>query len=90
MGGAETTISLRPLLNRRLTITGSTLRIRTPEEKGRIAAALEREVWPLLEAGRVAPVIHASVPLEDAGRAHQMLESGEVIGKIVLRVMART
>jgi putative PIG3 family NAD(P)H quinone oxidoreductase len=89
MGGAETTISLRPLLNRRLTITGSTLRIRTPEEKGRIAAALEREVWPLFEAGRVAPVIHASVPLEDAARAHQMLESGEVIGKIVLVVARR-
>ena len=86
MGGAETTISLRPLLNQRLTITGSTLRIRTPEEKGAIAAALEREIWPLLEAGRVSPVIHATVPLEAAARAHAMLESGEVIGKVVLTV----
>jgi NADPH2:quinone reductase len=89
MGGAETTISLRPVLNRRLTITGSTLRIRTPEEKGAIAAALEREIWPLLEAGRVSPVIHATVPLEAAARAHEMLESGEVIGKVVLTLARR-
>src|SRR6185295_3590345 len=55
MGGSETTIPLRQILLKRLTITGSTLRIRTAEEKGDIAAALEREIWPLLEAGRVKP-----------------------------------
>ncbi len=86
MGGAAAEISLTPILLRRLTITGSTLRIRTPEEKGVIAAALEREVWPLLAAGRVAPVIHAALPLERAADAHRMLESGHVVGKVVLRV----
>ena len=84
MGGAETSLSLRPLLLKRLTMTGSTLRIRTPKEKGAIAAALEREVWPLLESGAVAPVIHTTAPLDEAGRAHALLESGEVIGKVVL------
>jgi NADPH:quinone reductase-like Zn-dependent oxidoreductase len=71
---------------KRLTLTGSTLRIRTPAEKGAIARALEAEVWPLLAAGRVRPVIDAIFPLADAAAAHARLESGEVIGKIVLRV----
>ena len=84
MGGAETPLSLRPILLKRLTITGSTLRIRTPEEKGAIAAALEREAWPLLEARRVKPIIAATFPLERAADAHRLLESGQVIGKVVL------
>ena len=84
MGGSDTTLSLRPILLRRLTITGSTLRIRTPEEKGAIALALEREVWPLVEAGRVRPVIAGTLPLADAAQAHRALEAGNVIGKIVL------
>jgi len=85
MGGANANISLSPILLRRLTITGSTLRIRTPEEKGLIAAALEREVWPLLSAGHVKPRVHATVPLERAADAHRLLESGQVVGKVVLR-----
>ena len=84
MGGAETTISLQPILLRRLTVTGSTLRIRTPEEKGRIAAALERDAWPLVETAAVRPVVYATYPLPDVARAHAALESGMVIGKIVL------
>lgn len=84
MGGADTALSLRAILLRRLTITGSTLRIRTPEEKGAIAQALEREVWPLLEAGRVRPVIAATLPMADAAQAHRALEAGNVIGKVVL------
>jgi NADPH2:quinone reductase len=86
MGGADTSISLRPILLKRLTVTGSTLRIRTPAEKGAIAAALEREVWPLLESGRVKPIISATYPLERAADAHRKLESGGVIGKVVLIV----
>ena len=70
---------------KRLTLTGSTLRIRTPAEKGAIAAALEREVWPLLEAGRVKPIIDAVLPLDQAADAHRQLEAGDVVGKIVLR-----
>lgn len=85
MGGATATISLAPILLRRLTVTGSTLRIRTPEEKGAIAAALEREVWPLLASGRVSPRVHAVLDLSEAGDAHRLLESGQVVGKVVLR-----
>lgn len=85
MGGAAATISLAPILLRRLTITGSTLRIRTPEEKGTIAEALERDVWPLLSDGRVRPVIHSTFTLDHAADAHRALESGHVVGKVVLR-----
>jgi NADPH2:quinone reductase len=83
-GGASAEVPLRTIMLRRLTITGSTLRIRTPEEKGAIAAALEREIWPLLESGRVRPVIDAVLPLAEAAEAHRRLEAGDVIGKIVL------
>ena len=86
IGGSTAEISLRVILLRRLTITGSTLRARTPVEKGAIAAALEREIWPLLASRRVAPVVAATFPLEDAAAAHRALERGEVIGKIVLHV----
>lgn len=84
MGGATATIPLAPIILRRLTITGSTLRIRTPEEKGAIAAALEREVWPLLASGRIKPVIDRTFPLNQAADAHRALESGQVFGKVVL------
>jgi putative PIG3 family NAD(P)H quinone oxidoreductase len=86
MRGATSEISLASIMRRRLTVTGSTLRSRTPAEKGVIASALEREVWPLLAAGRVRPVIDAVFPLADAAAAHRKLESGEVIGKLVLDV----
>jgi NADPH2:quinone reductase len=85
MGGEEVAISLRQMLLRRLTITASTLRIRTPEEKGAIAAALEREVWPLLASGRITPVVGAIFPLANAAGAHAELESGRTIGKVVLK-----
>jgi len=85
MGGAAAAISLTPILLRRLTITGSTLRIRTPEEKGAIAAALEREVWPLIAIGRVRPIIHATFPLDQAADALKLVGSGQVTGKVVLR-----
>ena len=84
MRGAETTVSLRRILLKRLTVTGSTLRARTVAEKGAIALALEREVWPLIESGSVTPVIHATFPLERAADAHRALEGGEVIGKVVI------
>ena len=86
MGGATTQISLRTILLKRLTITGSTLRIRTPEEKGAIAAALEQRVWPLLDSGRVRPLVDATVPLAQAADAHRQLEAGTIVGKIVLTV----
>ena len=86
MGGDTATIDFRRILGRRLTITGSTLRPRSVEEKGQIAAALRREVWPLLESGKVKPQIYRTFPLEDAAAAHRLMESSEHIGKIVLTV----
>jgi NADPH2:quinone reductase len=85
-GGASAEIPLRVILLKRLTITGSTLRIRTPAEKGAIAAALEREVWPLLAAGTVRPIVDVTLPLDEAAEAHRRLEAGTVTGKIVLAV----
>lgn len=85
MGGTEATFDARQIILRRLTITGSTLRIRTVDEKGAIARQLEARVWPLLEAGRVKPIIHATYPLERAADAHRALDEGHV-GKIVLTV----
>lgn len=84
IGGARTQINLMPVLHRRLTLTGSTLRVRSVEEKGALARELEKHVWPLLEAGTVRPVVWRTFPLEHAVDAHRALESGEVIGKIVL------
>jgi NADPH2:quinone reductase len=77
-------VDLRSVLGRRLTITGSTLRPRTVDEKGQIAAALRREVWPLFERGDVRPIIFRTFPLIAAASAHRLLESGEHVGKIVL------
>lgn len=72
------------LMRKRLTIAGSTLRPRTTAQKAAIAVALRERVWPLLEQGRVAPVIHATFPLAQAAGAHAALEAGEHVGKIVL------
>lgn len=77
-------VDLRRVLGRRLTITGSLLRPRSVEEKGRIAHALRRDVWPLLEAGRVKPIVAATFPLAEAAAAHRLMESSTHIGKIVL------
>jgi putative PIG3 family NAD(P)H quinone oxidoreductase len=86
MGGETGSVDLRRVLGRRLTITGSTLRPRSVEEKGQIAAALAREVWPLIEAGRVKPILYKTFPLAEAAAAHRLMESSEHIGKIVLTV----
>ena len=86
MEGATGSIDLRRVLARRLTLTGSTLRPRSIAEKGQIAVALEREVWPLLASGVVKPVIYKTFPLQDAAAAHQLMESSEHIGKLVLIV----
>ena len=77
-------VDLRRVLGRRLTLTGSTLRARSVEEKGRIADALHREVWPLVSAGRVKPLVAATFPLAEAAAAHRLMESSAHVGKIVL------
>jgi NADPH2:quinone reductase len=86
IAASKSTLDFRPVLQRRLTITGSTLRPRSVAEKGAIARALEREVWPLLERGEVKPIVHAEFPLARAADAHRELEAGRVIGKLILIV----
>jgi NADPH2:quinone reductase len=75
------------VMTKRLTITGSTMRPRTAAQKGAIAAELEVEVWPALDAGRCAPVIHHIFPLAEAAAAHALMESSAHIGKIMLQVV---
>ncbi len=84
LSGPDATIDFWTVMRKRLTITGSTLRARPVEEKGAIARALHAEVWPLIEAGKVRPVIHQTFPLADAAEAHRELERGAHVGKIVL------
>ena len=84
--GPKVELNFAQVMVKRLTITGSTLRPQSVEAKARIAADLRREVWPLLDAGRIAPVIDRSFPLEAAAEAHAYLESSAHIGKIVLDV----
>lgn len=82
--GARVEIDLLPVMLKRLTLTGSTLRPRPLEEKAAIADSLRSRVWPLLEAGRIRPVMDSRFPLIEADRAHARMESGTHIGKIVL------
>lgn len=82
--GPKVGISLAPILMKRLTLTGSTLRHRSPEIKAAIARAVEATVWPLLETSRMRPVIDSVFPLEEAAKAHERMESGLHIGKIML------
>ena len=84
LGSSRAEINLRPLMQKRLTISGSTLRTRSVEEKGAIARELEAKVWPLLASTHVGPIIDRSLPLTEAAEAHRLLEAGAVIGKIVL------
>ena len=88
MGGtAPVALDLARVLRRGLTITGSPLRPRSVEEKGKIAASLQREVWPLLAQGRIKPIIYRTFPLADAGGAHRLMHSNQHIGKIVLTAL---
>ena len=84
--GPKVQVNLMPMMLKRLVLTGSTLRARPVEEKGRIARALEQHVWPLIESGRVKPVIDSTFPLDSVVEAHRRMDSGEHIGKIVLTV----
>ncbi len=83
-GGTAAAFDAALLMRRRLSITGSTLRARSVEFKSRLAEALRKNVWPLLESGRVRPQIHAVLPAEQIAQAHAMMEGGQHIGKIVL------
>ncbi|MEM9317856.1 MAG: NAD(P)H-quinone oxidoreductase [Pseudomonadota bacterium] len=84
--GPKAAVNFAPLMMRRLTITGSTLRPQSDAAKAAIAEDLRRHVWPLLEAGRIAPVMDQTFELEEAADAHTRIESSAHIGKITLRV----
>ena len=84
--GVVAEVNFGPIMGKRLTMTGSGLRPRSVEDKGAMAASLRRQVWPLLESGKVKPVIHRTFPLAEAGEAHRLLESSTHIGKIMLSV----
>jgi NADPH2:quinone reductase len=87
LGGSKGIVDLGQILRRRLTITGSTLRPRPVEFKAAIVAKLRQHIWPLLESGKIKPVIHKVFALEDAVKAHELMESSTHIGKIVLKVI---
>ncbi|MEN3274287.1 MAG: NADPH:quinone reductase [Massilia sp.] len=87
LGGAKANVDLGQVLRRRLTISGSTLRPRPVAFKAAIAQNLRERVWPLIEQGRIKPVIHKVFPLEEAAAAHALMESSTHVGKIVLQVV---
>jgi NADPH2:quinone reductase len=82
--GAKAEIDVNEVMRRRLVVTGSTLRPRTPHYKAYIAQKLREQVWPLLESGKIKPVVYRSFALDQATDAHRLMESSEHIGKIVL------
>ena len=86
LGGSKAEVDFVHLMMRRQTITGSTLRPQSDAAKTAIAEDLRREVWPLLDAGTIKPVIHRTFPLAEAAAAHALMESSAHIGKIVLEV----
>ena len=85
MQGSKAEVDFRSLLLKRVTLTGSTLRPRSVEEKTKIAHALQKNVWPLLESGAIRPIIHETFPLKQASEAHRLMESSAHIGKILLK-----
>ena len=84
--GSKVTVDLLPVMTKRLTVTGSTLRPRTIAEKAALAQALREHVWPRLARGECRPWIHATFPLERAAEAHRLMEASGHIGKILLQV----
>lgn len=86
LGGPKAEINFGLLMRNRHTISGSTLRPQSIEAKARIARGLRENVWPMLDAGKIAPIIHGTFPLAEAAKAHAALEAGDHVGKFVLTV----
>ena len=84
--GMKTEVDLSVIMSKRLQVTGSTLRPRPVEFKGAVAKSLRMRVWPLIEAGRIKPVLYKTFPLAQAFEAHKLMETSTHIGKIVLEV----
>lgn len=86
LGGNQSSFDANAVMRRRQTITGSTLRPRSVAFKAEIARNLKQHVWPLLEAGKIKPIIHATIDLSEAAKGHAMMQAGEQIGKIIMTV----
>jgi NADPH:quinone reductase-like Zn-dependent oxidoreductase len=86
LGGAVLEVPVMRIMQKRAVITGSTLRPRSADEKARLAAEIERVVWPWVADGKLKPIVDATFPLGDAAKAHAHLEAGEHVGKVVLVV----
>ena len=86
LAGTETNVQLRPLLTKGLHLVGSMLRNRAPEFKAYILSELVKNVWPKIEDGSIKPSVYAVLPITEAEAAHAILERGENIGKVVLKV----
>ena len=86
LAGGMLEVPIMRIMQKRAVLTGSTLRRRSADEKARLAAEIERVVWPWIAAGQLKPAIDATFPLEDAAKAHARLEAGEHVGKVVLTV----
>ena len=86
MGGTRAELNLGLMLMKRLRIVGSTLRSRPVSEKAAVMDALQARVWPLFESGAIEPVIEVVIPIEEAERAHELIESNETVGKVVIGV----
>ena len=84
--GVKAHINLLPILLKRLTLTGSTLRARDDDFKARIAQQLYKNVWSLLATGQIQPIIHTTFSLAEANQAHALMESSQHIGKIILEI----
>ncbi len=84
MGGRHVTLDLLALMRRRITLTGSTMRSRSAAFKSTLRELVQQEVWPLIREGRLRPIIHESFPLAEAYRAHERMEAGDFMGKLVL------
>ncbi len=82
--GPKTELDINEVMRKRLSVTGSTLRPRPVEFKGAIARSLREKIWPLIEAGKIRPVIYKTFPLAQASEAHRLMETSQHIGKIVL------
>ena len=86
LAGIETNIQLRPLLTKGLHLVGSMLRNRTPEFKAQILSELVSKVWPKIESGEIKPSIYKILPITEAAEAHAILQRGENVGKVVLKL----
>lgn len=86
MGGARAEVNLGLMLMKRLRVIGSTLRARPVSEKAAVMDALRDRVWPLLESGAIEPIIEATVPIQEAERAHELIEGNDTVGKVILTV----